>query len=129
MQQKNPQLSGGGGGSTGGGTGASIPSTGFGQIDKAGQKAGAVLDVGTAIGQQILPEVFPTGGGLERTTFENITPERLNFDSINQYLQPSVDEAVSFRDDTAGRFDEVLGLRRDKLGGLNAAEIVTGKQN
>lgn len=101
-------------------------------IRQAGRNAQVVLNKGTNIGQDILPEVFPGGSGLDRIDFQNISPERVSFDSItperadfskiNQFLQPSVDEALAYRNDTTGLYDELLGLRRDKLGGLNAAE-------
>lgn len=111
--------SGGGGSAT---TASTLPKTKFKQLNKAGAKAGGMLDLGSSLGKAIAPEVFPGGSGLDRATFESITPGQLDFNAINQYLQPSVADAQGLRDTTAGQYDEVIGLRRGALGGLNAAE-------
>lgn len=118
-----PTTSGGTGSSTGTGTPfVNPPDTGFKNIDKAGDKAAGVLGVGSSIGRELLPEVFEGGSGLDRTTFNTITPDKLSFNAINKYLAPSTQDAVGYRADQTSRYDELLGLNRDKLGGLNAAE-------
>ena len=121
-------------GSTGSSTGAGTPfvtppKTPFPQINKAAGKAAGVLGVGSSIGKELLPEVFAGGSGLDRATLERVQPHTTDFSNINQYLQPSVDDAMGFRDDTAGRYDELLGMRRDRLGGLDTAENMALKES
>ena len=96
--------------------------TGLKQLDKSAGKASDLMNTGATIGQNLLPEVFAGGKGFDRLNYNAVTPERLDFNSINQYIQPSVNDAQSFRDDTAGRFDELVGMRRAELGGLDTAE-------
>lgn len=99
------------------------------QLKKANKLATKLLNKGTQLGQSLLPEVFPGGGGLDRVGFQTVTPQKMSFSDINQYIQPSVGEAQAFRDDTAGRYDELVDLRRQKLGGLDAAENQALKEN
>lgn len=82
------------------------------------------LDYGTALGQQILPEVFPGGGGLDRAQFNNV-----DFGSINQYLDPSVQEANALKGDLTGQYDKLLGLSEGRLGGLDSAENAALKES
>lgn len=92
----------------------------FNKINKAGGKAGAVIGQGSTIGQQILPELFPGGSGLDR----------INFGDVNQqFLQPGVTAAQGFLDDTGARFGEIMDMRRARLGGLNTAESQALKEN
>lgn len=92
------------------------------RIKTAAKRADLIINKGTQVGQNILPEVFPGGSGLDRIKYAPVAAQKVNFEDINQYLTPSVQEAQSFRDDTANRYDELVNLRRAKLGGLDAAE-------
>jgi len=92
------------------------------QIRKANRTASNLVAKGSALGKTLLPEVFEGGSGLDRVGFQPIKPGTMNFADINQYIQPSVQDAIARRDDTTGRYDELVNLRRDKLGGLDAAE-------
>jgi hypothetical protein len=90
------------------------------RILKSGKKAKKLLKQGRQVGKQLLPQLF--NKGLDRAEFERIEAPKVDFENVNKYLQPSVDDAIGFRGDTTAKYDELLGLRRNELGGLNTAE-------
>lgn len=112
------------------------------QINKATNRAEQVMASGTQIGQNLLPEVFEGGSGLDRTGFNAVTADQIaagstqfnpvtagsvaaqqvDFGRQNQFLAPSVGEAQALTGDTRGQFDSLLGMRQGRLGGLDAAE-------
>lgn len=101
-------------------------------VNRASKLAGRLLDQGDILGSRIVPEVFPGGEGLDRVTpgtvtagqvsAGTITPGSLDFNRLNKFLAPSVNEAKYFANDTRTKFDELINLRKQKLGGLDAAE-------
>jgi hypothetical protein len=91
------------------------------KVNQGSKVAQKVLDKGTALGQQILPELF-SGSGLDRHTFNPIKAQMVTDAGANKYLNPAVADAQKFQGDTAGRYDEILDMRRARLGGLDTAE-------
>lgn len=87
------------------------------RIRRAGRRGEQMLQTGMGLGQQILPEVFEGGSGLDRVDFGGV-----DFDAINQYLQPSVNEAQGLMGETRGGYDELMDMRRGRLGGLMSDE-------
>lgn len=82
------------------------------------------LSAGMGLGQQILPEVFEGGSGLDRIDFGGV-----DFNNINQFLDPSVQEAQALQGDLTGQYDKLLGLAEGRLGGLDSAENMALKES
>lgn len=82
------------------------------QIDKGADRAEALLEAGQELANTIVPTLAPGGEGLDR----------LDFDQLNSFLTPAVSDVQNLRADTAGRFDDLVNLRRERLGGLDTAE-------
>jgi hypothetical protein len=101
-------------------------------IKKALNLAGSVIDAGEGIGSKLLPEVYPGGKGLDRITPGTLTAGTINpttikagvldFNALNKFLAPSVKEAQFLANDTRNKYDYLLNLRKQKLGGLDATE-------
>lgn len=89
-------------------------------LTKGGRRADKVYDAGVSLGEKIAPELF--NGGLDRVTPGAVTPGQIDFNSLNNFFQPSVDQSERLNREGGVAFNRALSGRMDALGGLDAAE-------